>query len=49
MSPWKKTGSYQVDTFRRRTVWERIKTFLDGLAGVCAVALVLIFILAAIG
>lgn len=49
MSRWKKTGSYQVQTYRRKTLWERIKAFLDGLAGVCAVVLVVIFVLAAIG
>lgn len=49
MSGWKKTGSYQVDTFRPKTVWERIKDFLDHLAGACAVVLVIIFVLVAIG
>lgn len=49
MSPWKKTGTVKYDLYRRKALWERIKPILDGLAGVCAVVLVLIFILAAFG
>ena len=49
MSRWKKTGSYQVQTYQRKTLWERIKAFLDNLTSVCAVFLVLMFVLAAIG
>lgn len=49
MSLWQKTGTVHIETYRRKTIWERFKAFLDGLAKVCAVFLVLIFILAAIG
>ena len=49
MSRWTESGNYHVKTYRRKTLWERFKAFLDGLAGVCVVVLVLTFILAAFG
>lgn len=44
MSLWKKTGTVEVDIYRRKTVWDRIKAFLDGLAGVAVVMVIVIAI-----
>lgn len=49
MSRWHRTKTVQVDLYHRKTLWERIKAFLDNLTSVCALFLVLMFVLAAIG
>lgn len=44
MSPWKQTGDYNVKTYRRKALWERIKSVLDGLAGGMVVLVIVIAI-----